>query len=292
MKNSPLLSICIPVFKRKKEIIELLSSVKELKFNIEFIIFDDGSNNNLKNLIKKKKYNLNIRFFFHVKNRGRSPALADCIKLAKGIYTLIMDADDNFIPGALNFICETLIKNKKKNINAFLFGVTYKNKIGKYKENIPPHGILATFVKFRFDYGVKGDMKEVVRTDILQSCIYKHAYQFRRVPTFIMWECVSRKTKCLSIGKSVIIKNFLKDGLSSKISKIKYENSKPMYDLYKQLYFSNLYNSKYFRIRSKIQYYRYQFIIKNKIQFSFEDTAFLIIGYLIYKIDKFFFKYQ
>ena len=291
MKFKPFLSICIPTYKREKKIVNLLSNVKETKLNIEFVIYNDGSNNNLKNLIKKKKYNLNIRVFDHLKNRGRSSALADCLKLANGNFSLIMDSDDEFIPGGLNFIYKTLKKNTKKNVNAFLFGVKYRDKLNKYITNIPPNGKYSSFIKLRADYGLKGDMKEVVRTDLLQSCIYKYAYQFRRTPTSIIWECVSRKTNCLSVSKAVVIKNFSQYGLTANISKIKFRNAKPMYDLYKQLYFSNLYNSKYFRIRSKIQYYRYQFIIKNKIHFRFNDVLYFLIAYLFFIIDKIFYKY-
>jgi len=285
MKSSPLLSICIPVYRRYKNLLNLLKSINDKNSNVEIIIVNDGSRNNLKKKIIKKKFNLNLRVFENKFNRGRSSALADSIKLANGKFTTIMDSDDIFLPDGLEIITRVIKKKRYKNINSFLFGIKLK-KSNKYITNLPPNNLISNLLKIRADYDLRGDMKEVVKTSIIKLCIYKDCYKFRRTPTSLIWECVSRNAKCLSISRPVILKNYLKTGLTSSISKIKLKNAEPMFDLYKQYYFSDLYNSRLFRIRSKIQFYKYLFITGNKLEIKFGDIIYIILGFFFCKFDQ------
>ena len=55
----PILSICIPTFNRKNGIISLLQSIDNNK-DIEVVIIDDGSTDDLKKAINYKQFDLNI----------------------------------------------------------------------------------------------------------------------------------------------------------------------------------------------------------------------------------------
>ena len=44
-------------------------------------------------------------------------------------------------------------------------------------------------------------------------------------------------------------------------------------------------NSDYFRIRSKIQFYRYSFISKKNFKIKITDIFFILIGYVLYFYD-------
>ena len=55
MKTKPILSICIPVFNRKKKILELLKSIDSPE-NLEIVIFDDGSTDGIEKKIKSKNF--------------------------------------------------------------------------------------------------------------------------------------------------------------------------------------------------------------------------------------------
>ena len=284
---SPILSICIPTFNREKELITLLHSIDYHK-DIEVVIIDDGSTDNLKKAIDFKKFDFNIKFRKTI-NRGRSAALSDAIKLSSGQFVMIMDSDDYFIPKAIKSIIEEIKLNQS--IKCFLFGVNIKKK-NFFEINAPPKNLKANLLKLRADFKIKGDMKEVVSSEIIKKCIYKKCYQFRRTPTSLIWECISRNIECLTINNCVVVKNFDDFGLTSNISNIKYENPEPMFDLYKQYYFSNLYKSKLFRMRSKIQFYRYLFITKKNLDIRFEDIFFILLGFTLSHFDrwKYFYK--
>ena len=55
MKTKPILSICIPVYNRKKKILKLLDSIDSPN-NLEVVIVDDGSTDG----IEKKNFNQKI----------------------------------------------------------------------------------------------------------------------------------------------------------------------------------------------------------------------------------------
>lgn len=282
MSLKPLLSICIPVFNRKKELLNLLDSIVS-KARVEVIIVDDGSIDGLEETIQNNKYFFELKYFKTL-NRGRSSALADAIKYSSGQYIVIMDSDDYFLPDGI----ENIVKNVKLNpdIESYLFGVQIIGN-GQLIKNLPPKNIISNFVKLRADYNVKGDMKEVVSSNILKKCIYNKSYLYRRTPTSLIWESVSKYATCLTISKCVIVKKYNPEGMSANIDELIYENPHPMYDLNLRYFNSGLYNSRLFRLKSKIQVYRYSLHINKKIKFILTDFFFIILGFLLFRYDKF-----
>lgn len=287
MKVRSVLSICIPVFNRKKKLLKLLNTV-DCHNGVEIIIVDDGSQDNLQDLLKNYNFSFKIKYYKNLNNQGRSAALADTIKYASGDYILIMDSDDFFLPGALNLIKLKIKENKL--IKSFLFGLKIK-KNKKVNFNLPPANVISNFLKIRADYQIKGDLKEVVEAKILKKSIYKKAYKFRRTPTSIMWLNVSKRCKCLSIDIPIIVKTYNKYGMTSLISKLKFQNAQPMYDLYYGYSRSKLYNSSFFRFRSKILFYRYLYLSKKKLNIKYRDILPIILGYILYIKDIFNFSF-
>lgn len=280
MKKRPILSICIPIFNRKKKLSKLLKTIDFFK-NIEIVIVDDGSTDNLKSIIKKK-YLFKIKFLRTKINRGRSSALADSIKASSGKYIIIMDSDDYFVKGSISLIISNIKKNK--NIKSFVYGIkTFKNKTMQNK--LPPKGLKTNLLKLRADYRIKHDLKEVVRSDILKKSIYKKAYMFRRTPTSLIWFNVSNYCNSLTFDAPVVIKKYEKSGMTSQISILKYNNAEPMRDIYLKYSKSKLYNSVFFRTRSKIQFYRYSYLSKIKFKIYQSELIYIFIGYIFYIFD-------
>jgi glycosyltransferase involved in cell wall biosynthesis len=282
MSLRPLLSICIPVFNRKKGLLYLLDSIVTTA-KVEVIIVDDGSTDGLGKAINNKRYFFQLKYFKTI-NRGRSSALADTIKHSSGQYIMIMDSDDYFLPDGI----ENIVKNIKFNpdIESFLFGIKVIRN-GQVRKNLPPKNLLTNFIKLRADYKVKGDMKEVVSSNIIKKCIYHKSYLYRRSPTSLIWESVSKYAACLTIEKCIIVKKYNQRGMSANIGKLIYENPYPMYDLNVRYFDSGLYNSRLFRLKAKIQMYRYSLHINKKIKFIIKDFILIILGFLLFEYDKF-----
>jgi glycosyltransferase involved in cell wall biosynthesis len=287
MSINPLLSICIPVFNRKKNLTYLLDTVDFVN-GIEVIVVDDGSNDGIEKIFQNHEYNFSIKFYKSKVNRGRSASLADAIKYSKGRFIIIMDSDDYFLPGALSLIISSI--NEHQNQKCFVFGIQLLQH-GILKNNLPPRNLETNLLELRADYRVKGDLKEVVDAKLLKKCIYKKAYKFRRTPTSLMWFYISNLCKSFTINKPIIYKNYKKFGMTDQIRKLKFENAEPMCELYYNYSVSKNYKSYYFRIKSKILFYRYLFLSKKKIEIKIKDIIFFIIGFSFSVYDKITYKF-
>ena len=108
------ISVIISVFNRKKLLIRALDSVfNQSVKNIEIIIIDDGSTDNVEKLLFPviNKYN-NIIYCRQV-NQGTPSALNLGIRLSKAEYITFLDSDDEYGKNHLAIRKRFLQKNKK-----------------------------------------------------------------------------------------------------------------------------------------------------------------------------------
>ena len=121
-----LISICIPTFNREKELEKQLyiffKQVKNLKYNYNLAVSDNGSNDNSKKILLKykKKFsklkNVTFTLNFNKKNLGYNKNLLKSLKICSGNYAVIL-ADDDFPSGKFyKKIHEYLSKKKPKGI--------------------------------------------------------------------------------------------------------------------------------------------------------------------------------
>ncbi len=256
-KQMRLLSICIPTYNRLEELKKLFESIPDNE-ELEIIICDDGSTDATKLLIEQNQKFKKIIYEFQP-NSGRALALNKALKLATGEYTIIMDSDDYFTKNGIEEILSTLKNNL--NFNAFVFGTILK-KGNEEIFNIPPK-TTTNFIKIRADLGVKGDLKEVVKSTILRDCLPDVLPGCRRIPTYLIWSAVAEKCDCLSIPTSVAVKEYLPGGMTDKILYLKTLYSHPMSELYIRLSESKYYDSKKYRWRSRLLWARYSLHANN-----------------------------
>ncbi|EEV49867.1 glycosyltransferase family 2 protein [Enterococcus faecium] len=103
-----MISVIMSVRNSSKELDSAIESILEQTYkNIEFIICNDGSEDDTENKLNKwEKKDKRIRLIKNSKNMGLAYSLNRCIEIAKGDYIARMDADDFSYP-------ERLFKQKK-----------------------------------------------------------------------------------------------------------------------------------------------------------------------------------
>ena len=283
MHTKCILTICICTYNRINYLKKLLDTIPtNYDKNIEILIVDDGSTDKTKDLVTKYSKLLNVRYYYQ-NNLGRGYALNYAINLALGEYLVIMDSDDYFINNGLDsiiFNINLLVSKKQKNLHSLLFPTSSTKNFSKLPKNL-----ISNFLKIRFDYKIKGDLKEVVQTSLLKKSIKEININFRRFPTLFLWSHIANYSDCLCINESIAFKNYLNDGLSKNIYKYKILNYEPMYKMYKLIYQSKKYDSIIYRIRSKILFNRYK--LHKYLYFpELKNIPFYLFGILFYFFDK------
>jgi len=275
-----LLSICIPTFNRAKNLKAMLDSIKPHS-NIEIVICDDGSTDKTREVVMSFIKKHNIKYIYQ-KNSGVSAAIAKAYNHALGEYVIKMDSDDLFMDNGLDFILETL-KNNQEHF-AFLFGVkTINKKI--HSKNLPPLGV-TNFISVRADYKVKGDLKEIVRREIVLKYMYKIPNKVKRIPPSLLWVKIAEDYNCFSFNKAVAIKNYLDDGITSNMLNLKTSYPAAMVELYKLLADSKVYKSLIYRWRSRLLWARYSFHNNAMYIKNWWHCLVFIPSRFIYEIDR------
>ncbi|NPA38221.1 MAG: glycosyltransferase family 2 protein [Candidatus Nanohaloarchaeota archaeon] len=115
-------TIAIPAKDEGKTIYKTLASLSHLHYpknKIEIIVIDDGSKDNTLQEIKRFMRNnpsLNIQIIKHTANKGKANSLNDALKLAKGEYFAVLDADTKVEKDSLSSLVKFFEKCKEKGI--------------------------------------------------------------------------------------------------------------------------------------------------------------------------------
>ena len=106
MREDSLVSIIIPAYNSAAYIREAIGSARTQTYqNIEIIVVDDGSTDNLKKILTPYITKGLIRYFYEG-NKGLAAARNFGMRNAKGNYIAFLDADDIFLSGKI----ETQVK--------------------------------------------------------------------------------------------------------------------------------------------------------------------------------------
>lgn len=113
------ISLCIPIFNRAKDLEKLLKSlnIEDSNLNLEIIISDNNSNDNIIEIIKKyEKIFKNFKYIKNNKNMGFDYNLQNAIEQSTGEYIWLMGSDDILTKNSL----KNLIKELEENINIYI----------------------------------------------------------------------------------------------------------------------------------------------------------------------------
>ena len=114
MKNKNfVLSIIIPCFNEKDNIIKIVKKVFESPIkNKEIIIVDDCSSDGTRNILEKEIKPLVTKIIYQQVNTGKGGALKEGFKHATGDYVIIQDADMEYDPNDYVKVVQPLIDDE------------------------------------------------------------------------------------------------------------------------------------------------------------------------------------
>jgi glycosyltransferase involved in cell wall biosynthesis len=132
MASTPLVSIIVPCYNYGKFLSDALESVLSQTYaNWECFVVDDGSTDNTKEVSTRYEA-LDSRFkYVYQKNRGLAGARNTALKLAKGKYVQLLDADDMLEPEKLSF--QVLLLESQPEVD-----LVYSNILAFTRNDRPP----------------------------------------------------------------------------------------------------------------------------------------------------------
>lgn len=107
------LSVVIPLFNEEESLPELLSWIERVmqthQFSYEIIMIDDGSKDRSWEVVQQlRAANANVKGIRFQRNYGKSAALNEGFKMAKGDYIITMDADLQDSPDEIPSLLKTI----------------------------------------------------------------------------------------------------------------------------------------------------------------------------------------
>ncbi len=136
MGKYPLVSVLIPAYNRPHYLeIALNSALNQTYKNIEVIICDDSTNNQVELMIKKKYQNKfkNLRYYKNENNLGQFENDLKLIELAEGEYINFLMDDDVYALNKIEKMMKYYINDTRKEIKLV---TSHREKIDKYGEKL------------------------------------------------------------------------------------------------------------------------------------------------------------
>ena len=268
------ISVLTPTYNRANLLERLYKRlVKNLKYDIEieWLIMNDGSTDETKNVIKKfiAENKIEIKYF-EQENQGKMASINKLVEKATGDLIIDCDSDDYFTEDAFKIINEEY-KNYKNEKD--IYGLCFlkydqdgKNMGNNFKNK------KTTMFDLYFKEVETGEKAIVFFSSIRKQ--YKHELEHneRFVTEARMYHKMDEKYKMICINKPIMICEYQKEGYTQNIVKQFKENPYGYYDYFKEIlqkdmkgvtFDKRLYAIKHYILFSYLTEQYYSKIIKN-----------------------------
>ena len=236
------ISVLTPTYNREKLLKNLYNSlVANLDYGveIEWLIMDDGSKDNTKQVVEnfEKKENLEIKYFYQ-ENQGKMVAINKLTNKATGNLIVDCDSDDYFTNDAFKIVKKAFEENKdKKEIYGICF-LKYDEKGNNMGNNFKNK--VTTMFDLYFKEGETGEKALVFYSDIRKK--YKHELENNEI--FVtearMYHKIDEKYKMICVNRPIMICEYQEQGYSKNITKEFKENPYGYYKYFEEILQKNM----------------------------------------------------
>ena len=286
-----IITVFTPTYNRSNLLNRVYESLlSQTNFSFEWIIVDDGSTDAtesvINNFIAQKKISIT---YFKQENKGKHFAINKGVELAKGEYLVILDSDDALTSNAIASIIESVKSiNEDSNIGGIVGRKIYFDQklIGK----LIGENIISNSLNIRFKHNIIGDLAEIYRIKVLKEFPFPEIEKEKFCPEALVWNRIAQKYNLLFTDDMVYQVEYLQDGLTAKIVKIRMTS--PVASM---LCYSELASYKIpliQKMKATLNFWRFSFnsdrsfTKKVAVVNPFLSCIFLPIGYLMYLNDK------
>ncbi len=216
-------TIFTPTHNRAQAIEKLYNSlIGQTYNNFEWIIIDDGSTDNTREVIRSfiESNVINVKYYYQ-NNQGKQRAYNKAVKIAKGELFICIDDDDYYVSDGLEIILNEW--KKIDNISSYAgLGYLSADKDGNIiGSKFPKDIFISNHIDIYSKYKVRGDKGLIYRTVILKKYPFPVINGEKFITEAVVYNRIAQKYKFKYFNKVIEIKEYKKDGLSENIQKIK-----------------------------------------------------------------------
>ena len=285
-----LITVFTPTYNRAHLLPRLYNSLcKQTSFDFEWVIVDDGSSDDTKDVVNdnfiKNVTKFPVRYFYK-KNGGKHTAINKGIKEAKGDLFLILDSDDSLPNDAIEIITKQYKEISKDNSFCGVCGY-----MAHHDGTVIGHGCNlelfdANSLEMRYKYNVYGDMCEVFRTSVLREFPFPEIEGERFCPEVLSWNRIATKYKLRIFKKVIYYRDYLDGGLTDGIVKIRMQSPVASMMTYSELTSYDIPLKA--KVRAAINYWRFRLCSHGgrKVAIKWSWHLFAPFGWLMHLKDK------
>lgn len=283
-----MITIFTPTYNRAYRLPDLYKSLQVQTCNdFEWLVVDDGSIDNTSELFEKWQAEDNsfpIRYFKQP-NGGKHSAINRGVKEANGELFFIVDSDDSLHPNAIRIVLDQYLTIKDDASFGGVCGLkAYHN--GERIGGECDFGILdCNSLDFRYKYNMKGDMAEVIRTSVFKEFPFPEVEGEKFCPEALVFNRIATKYKLRYFYEKVYLCEYLDDGLTASIVKIRMKSPQTSTMYYSELFYMPIPFVQ--KIKAAINYWRFMYCMdKPKLKYSIGwGLFFKPFGYLYHRKD-------
>lgn len=261
------ISIITATYNRAVYLPRLYQSILEQKYNhLEWIVVDDGSNDNTKEVIEtlKKEDKIYIEYI-KKENGGKHTAINKGIDKAESDLVLIVDSDDILAEDSLNKINNIWKDIREKEHIVGIGGIkSYLDKsiVG---DKIPTHTYIdASMIDITYKYNILGDKSIIFRTGVLKENKFPEIKDEKFLTEAVIYNRITNDINKIRWINEVLMRvEYLDDGLTKKYDEIMSKNWKGTSLYYEELLKLNI----DINIKNEIitEYLKYSYVNKEFI---------------------------
>ena len=201
----------------------------------------------------------------------------------------IVDSDDQLPPTSIEQIIKYYSQIKSDLSFAGVCGLKYYFSGEKVGSEFPYQKLDCNSLDFRYKYKAVGDMAEVFRTSVLKEFPFPEINNEKFCPEALVWNRIATKYKFRYFNQNIYMCDYLPDGLTAKIVKLRMQSP-----LVSMLYYSELYYMPIpflQKLKAAINFWRFSFCAKDSFSHKIKQIGLVSLfmyplGLLFYLKDK------
>lgn len=257
-----LVTVATPTYNRASLLPRLYQSLcSQTCSDFEWIVVDDGSTDKTQEVVDRfiKEAEIPIRYI-RKENGGKHTAVNVAANEAQGELFFIADSDDWLTGTAIEEVIQAFTSIRDDKNFAGICGLDEYADGTIVGSGLPKTTIDATPQEIREVWHVRGDLKEVFRTEIMRKFAFPEIPGERFCPEILVWNRISRHYKLRYFNRPIYMVEYQPDGLTSGITRARMKS--PIASMMTYSEWFDMLSSTKLKLRMAINYWRFYFCSK------------------------------